>query len=147
MTDTLRSSVSLGFEIVKDTPESVTVTFTPLPQEPEDILLSRTRELALDLREIGPVDFVPAPSAPGAKSAGEIVAGVLALAATVNPDYVQAAVQTIVAFLRRHENRRASLKVGDVELHIDQPSRDEVARIIDAMQSALDSQAAGRRRR
>ncbi|RSM41324.1 hypothetical protein DMB66_56190 [Actinoplanes sp. ATCC 53533] len=132
---------------MEQAPEFVTVTFASPPEEPEDAFLSRTRELALDLREIGPVDFVPAVSAPGAKSAGEIVAGVLAIAATANPDYAQAVVQTVVAFLRRNENRRASLKVGDIELHIDQPTRDEVARIIDAMQTALDSPAAGRRRR
>jgi hypothetical protein len=132
---------------VEQAPEFVTVTFASLQEEPEDTFLDHTRELALDLREIGPVDFVPAVSAPGAKSAGEVVAGVLAIAATANPDYAQAVVQTVVAFLRRNENRRASLKVGDIELHIDQPTRDEVARIIDAMQTALDSPAAGRRRR
>ena len=125
--------------------ETVIVTLEPLPQESEEALLGRTRELVLDLREIGPVDFVPVASASGAKSAAEIVAGALALAASANPDYVQAAVQTIVAFLRRHDNRRATLKVGDVELHIDQPSRDEVARIIDAMQTALESRDAARR--
>jgi len=69
------------------------------------------------------------------------------MAATANPDYVQAIVHTVVAFVRRNENRRASLKVGDIELHVDQPTRDEVARIIDAMQTALDSPSTGRRRR
>ena len=77
---------------MEQAPEFVTVTFASLQAEPEDTFLSRTRELALDLREIGPVDFVPAASAPGAKSAGEIVAGVLAIAATANPDYAQAVV-------------------------------------------------------
>lgn len=132
---------------MKQAPEFVTVTFASLLEEPEDAFLSRTRELARDLREIGPVDFVPAVSAPGAKSAGEIVAGVLAMAVTANPDYVQAIVHTVVAFVRRNENRHASLKVGDIELHVDQPTRDEVARIIDAMQTALDSPSTGRRRR
>ena len=131
---------------MNQTPEFVTVTLESLPQEPEEALLSSTQELVLDLREIGPVDFVPVASGTGAKSAGEVVAGVLALVASANPDYVQAVVQTVVAFLRRHDNRRATLKVGEVELHIDQPSRDEVARIIDTMQSALESREAGRRR-
>lgn len=117
------------------------VAFEKRAGESEEDLAKLTRELELDLRDIGPVGYLPAAPAANSKSAGEVVSATLSLIATTNPEYVQAVVETVLAFVGRHDNRRAELRVGDVKFTLDRPSRREVARLIDLLESALDSRA------
>jgi len=126
----------------------VTVAFDPQPDETDDDLVRLSGELAGDLREVGEVAYVPAAGEPDGKGVGDVVAATLAVLTVVDPpDYVQALVDTVTAFLRRHEGRRAHLTVGGIELCIDQPTRDEVAMLIDLTRSAIERDAVERAER
>jgi hypothetical protein len=119
----------------------VTVAYNAEPDDTDEELARLTRELALDLREVGVVEYVAAVPEQGSKGVGEVVAATLAVFTAAEPTYVQALVETVVAFVRRHEGRRAQLKVGGIELAIDQPSRDEVVELIEMTRSAIERAA------
>lgn len=118
-----------------------TVVFDVQPGETAEEVARITGELALDLGEVGETEYVPAACADGAKGADAVVAATLAVLTASDPGYVQALVDTVIAFLRRHEGRRARLMVGDIELAIDQPSKPEVAQMIDIVRSAIAARA------
>jgi hypothetical protein len=122
----------------------VVVAFDPEPDDTDEGLAHLTRELELDLREVGVVEYLPAAPARDAKGVGEVVAATVAVLTAVEPTYVEALVRTVVAFLRRNEGRRARLKVGDVELAVDQPSGDEVAELIQMTRSVIERHAVER---
>ncbi|WP_067499062.1 hypothetical protein [Actinoplanes sp. TFC3] len=115
------------------------VDFTSRPGE-DDFQVDRlTDELADDLRELGEVSFLSAgPPLPGSKGAVEVATGALALVAGTDPAIVQSVVELLAAFLRRNAGRRVHLKVADVELTIDQPSRAETAELIRTVQTAIE---------
>jgi hypothetical protein len=115
----------------------VTVVFEVQPGETAEEVTRLTGELALDLREVGETEYVPAASEDGAKGADAVAAATLAVLTASDPAYVQALVDTVIAFVRRHEGRRARLTVGDIGLAIDQPSTSEVAQMIDIVRSAI----------
>jgi hypothetical protein len=116
----------------------VVVTFDPGPDDSDEQVAHFTRELELDLREVGVVEYLPAAPARDAKGVGEVVAATVAVLTAAEPTYAEALVRTVVAFVRRHEGRRAHLKVGSVELAIDQPSGDEVAELIQMPRSVIE---------
>jgi hypothetical protein len=91
----------------------VHVDFTPLADDDEFVLDQLTDELAGDLREIGEVerDAQPAPHG-DRKGVAELALGSLTVLAGVDPSYVQALVNVVVAFLQRNTGRRAHLRVG-----------------------------------
>jgi hypothetical protein len=119
----------------------VTVAFSAEPDDTDEELARLTRELALDLREVGVVEYVRTVPEQGSKGVGEVVAATLAVFTTAEPTYVQALVDTVVAILRRNEGRRAHLKVGGIELILDQPSSDEVVQLIEMTRSAIERAA------
>jgi hypothetical protein len=119
----------------------VTVVFDVESDEMVEDVARLTGELAQDLREVGEVEYVPAAGEDGAKGAEVVVAATLAVLTASDPVYVQALVDTVAAFLRRHEGRRARLAVGGVELQIDRPSADEVAQLIEMARSAIEAGA------
>lgn len=119
----------------------MTVSFVLQSDEADEDVARLIGELAQDLREVGEVEYVQAPGEDGAKGADVVVAATLAVLTASDPVYVQALVDTVVAFLRRHEGRRARLAVGDAELQIDRPSADEVAQLIDLARSAIEARA------
>jgi hypothetical protein len=107
----------------------------------DEILLDRlTEELAEDLRDLGDVHPVEAQGgpAPDAKGAAEIVVGSLALVAGTDPAIVQSLVELTLGFLRRNEGRRVHLRVADIELTIDRPSRAETAELIRTLQATIE---------
>ena len=112
----------------------VTVELDANPDDTSNSLAQAGGELESELRAVS--GRLPAP--PQEKGAGEVVAGAIALITAADPAVLQAIVQTVVAFLRRNEGRRAHLKVGDVELAIGRPSDDEVAALIDVARSAAE---------
>lgn len=114
------------------------VEFTSLVDDDEFVLDRLTRDLAADLAEVGEVDYQPAESAPDSKGAGEIVLAALSVFTTAEPSYAQAIVDTVVAFLSRNTGRRARLKVADVELAIDSPTRGEIADMIKIVRTAIE---------
>jgi hypothetical protein len=113
--------------------------------ESDETLLRLTSELEGDVRELGEVHYLPAPGTPQSKGVQEIVAGTIAVVLATDPAYIQALVETVVAFLRRNEGRRARLTVGDVELVLDQPNREEVADLIEMARSAIERKVAEQR--
>jgi hypothetical protein len=119
----------------------ITVVFDIQWGETAEEVAGLTRELALDLREVGETEYVPATREDGAKGADAVVAATLAVLTASDSAYVQALVDTVIAFLRRHEGRRARLRVGDIEFAIDQPSTPEVAQMIDMVRSAIAARA------
>jgi hypothetical protein len=117
----------------------VTVSFDTKPDETVEEVARLTRELARDLREVGEVEYVPAAGEADAKGPDAVVAAALGVLTASDPVYVQAFVDTVAAFLRRHEGRRARLTVGGVELAIDQPSKDDVASVIELARAAIEA--------
>ena len=115
----------------------ITVVFDIQWGETAEEVAGLTRELALDLGEVGETEYVPATREDGTKGADAVAAATLAVLTASDSAYVQALVDTVIAFLRRHEGRRARLRVGDIEFAIDQPSTPEVAQMIDIVRSAL----------
>ena len=116
----------------------VTVSFEAEPDETDEDLAALTGELAGDLREVGDIDYVPVEGETDGKGVGEVVAATLAVLTVGEPGCVQALVETVVAFLRRHEGRRARLRVGEVRLSIDQPTRGEVEQMIELTRLAIE---------
>ncbi|MGH8887319.1 MAG: hypothetical protein ACRDYX_19575 [Egibacteraceae bacterium] len=113
------------------------VRFT-ITAEDDDFILERlTAELADELRAAGEVDFVPVPARSGDKGVAEVAAALSVLIA-VDPAYLQLLIESVVAFTNRNAGRRVHLEVGNTELTIDRPTRGEVEKVIQAMQSAIE---------
>jgi hypothetical protein len=66
------------------------------------------------------------------------VLGSLTALVGADPGYVPALVDVLTAFLRRNTGRRVHLRVGDVELTIDQPTRGENAELISIARDAIE---------
>lgn len=114
------------------------VDFTQLPDDDAFVLDQLTEELADDLREIGEVERIPGkPPGPDGKGVTELTLAAVSVLASTDPGYVQALVDVVMAFIQRNTGRRAHLRVGDIELTIDRPTRDEVAEIISTAQAAI----------
>lgn len=114
----------------------IVLAFDAEPGETDGDLAVLTRELELDLREVGEVESVTAAPQPDSKSAGEVV--LAALAVVTDPTYAQMLVDTVVAFLRRNGGRSARLTVGDIELSIDGPTRDQVDALVEMTRAAIE---------
>ncbi len=116
----------------------IEVSFTPLPEDDDFVLDQLTEELEEDLRDIGEVSRLEAPAGPDGKGLGEVVLATVAVVAGTDPGYVQALVDLVVGFLNRNHGRRAHLKIGDVELTIDQATKAETAKMIDLVRDAIE---------
>ncbi|WP_127504200.1 hypothetical protein [Actinoplanes solisilvae] len=116
----------------------VEVRFTSLPEDDDFSLDLVTDELAEDLRDLGEVRRLDAVVSPDSKGVGEVVLGTLAVVATADPGYAQALVDLVVGFLGRNRGRRAHLKVGDIELTIDQPTKAQASEMIDIVRNAIE---------
>lgn len=117
----------------------VQIDFTALVDDDEFVLDQLTEELADNLREIGDVDRITRPVAdPQSKGVTEVVVGAVSMLAGVDPAFVQALVDILAGFVDRHEKRAVHLRVGDIELTIDQPTRGETAELIRTVQAAIE---------
>jgi len=117
----------------------VEVAFTPLTGDDDFVLDQLTEELAGDLREVGEVRRIPLAPDPASKGIAELALAAVTVLTSVDPSYVQSLVDVIVAFLQRHTGRRIQLRVGDVELTIDQPTRGETAELIETVRVAIEA--------
>ncbi|MDG4769429.1 hypothetical protein [Solwaraspora sp. WMMD792] len=117
----------------------VEVTFTPLTGDDDFVLDQLTEELADDLREVGEVRRIPLAPGPASKGIAELALAAVTVLTSVDPSYVQSLVDVIAAFLQRHTGRRVQLRVGDVELTIDQPTRGETAELIETVRAAIEA--------
>jgi hypothetical protein len=116
----------------------VEVSFTSLPEDDDFSLDLLTDELAEDLRDLGEVRRLDADASPDSKGVGEVVLGTLAVVATADPGYAQALVDLVLGFLGRNRGRKAHLKVGDIELTIDQPTKAQASEMIDIIRNAIE---------
>jgi hypothetical protein len=114
------------------------VGFTTTAEDDDFVLERLTAELAEELRTAGDVDYVPAPALPGDKGVAEVAVATLSVLTAVDPAYLRLLVEGVVAFTHRNAGRRVQLKVGDTELTIDRPTRDEVETVIKTVQSAVE---------
>lgn len=117
---------------------NVVVSFDQMPDDTDGSLAHLTRELELDLCEIGIVEYLPTEPSPDAKGVGEVVAATVSVLTAAEPAYIEALVKTVAAFLRRNEGRSARLKVGDAELAIEQPSERQVDELIRMMWTVVE---------
>lgn len=112
----------------------IRLSFAPLPGDDDFVLDQLTEELAEELRGIGDVHRVEAPGRdPDSKGVAELVLGTVTVLAGTDPGHVQALVDLVVGFLNRNAGRRVQLKVGDIELSIDRPTKaqnDELIRVV-----------------
>ncbi|WP_320068903.1 hypothetical protein [Micromonospora sp. RTGN7] len=116
----------------------IRIDFTPLADD-EFVLGELTEELADELRDVGEVDRVELPvTDPNAKGVGELALGAVTVLAGVDPGYVQALVDVVLAFLQRHTGRRVHLRVGDIELTIDRPTHAQTDELIRTIQAAIE---------
>ncbi|WP_433552279.1 hypothetical protein ACQP08_01375 [Micromonospora zamorensis] len=117
----------------------VRIDFTPLADDDEFVLGELTDDLADDLREIGEVERVERPVVdPHAKGVAELAIGVVTVLVGTDPGYVQALVEVVLAFLRRHDRRRVHLRVGDIELTIDRPTHGQTDELITTVRAAIE---------
>ena len=116
----------------------VEVSFSALPEDDDFALDLLTEELADDLRDLGELRRLDGEVRPGHKGVGEVALGVLAVVASTDPGYAQALVDLIMGFLGRNRGRRAYLKVGGIELTIDQPTKEQTSEIIDIVRGAIE---------
>ncbi len=116
----------------------VEVSFTPLPEDDDFVLDQLTDELEEDLRDIGDVSRLQTPTGPDGKGVGEVVLATVAVVAGTDPGYVQALVDLVVGFLNRNQGRKAHLKIGDIELTIDQATKAETTKMIDLVRDAIE---------
>ncbi|WP_194821972.1 hypothetical protein [Micromonospora sp. S-DT3-3-22] len=117
----------------------IRIDFTPLVDDDEFVLGELTEELADDLREVGEVERVERPvTDPETKGAAELALGVVTVLAGTDPGYVQALVDVVLAFLRRHTGRRVHLRVGDIELTIDRPTHAQTDELIATVRAAIE---------
>ncbi|BCJ42134.1 hypothetical protein GCM10010168_64880 [Actinoplanes ianthinogenes] len=116
----------------------VEVSFTPLPEDDDFALDLLTDELAEDLSDLGEIHRPEADTGPDAKGLGEVALSTLSVVAGADPGYAQALVDLVVGFLGRNRGRRAHLKVGDIELTIDQPTKAQASEMIDIVRNAIE---------
>lgn len=116
----------------------VEVSFTSLPEDDDFALDLLTDELAEDLSDLGEVRRLDVDSGLDGKGVGEVVLGTLAVVASADPGYAQALVDLVLGFLGRNRGRKAHLKVGDIELTIDQPTKAQASEMIDIVRSAIE---------
>ncbi|XVU28075.1 hypothetical protein ACQPZJ_13835 [Actinoplanes sp. CA-054009] len=116
----------------------VEVSFTSLPEDDDFALDLVTDELAEDLSDLGEVRRLHLDPEPGSKGVGEVALGTLAIVATADPGYAQALVDLVLGFLGRNRGRKAHLKVGDIELTIDQPTKAQASEMIDIVRNAIE---------
>ncbi|WP_433390346.1 hypothetical protein [Micromonospora sp. KLBMP9576] len=117
----------------------IRIDVTPLDDDDEFVLGQLTDDLADDLREVGEVERVARPATdPVAKGVGELVLGAVTVLAGTDPGHVQALVDVVLAFLQRHNGRRVHLRVGDIELTIDRPTRSQTDELIRTVQAAVE---------
>lgn len=114
------------------------VGFTTAAEDDDFVLERLTEELADELRAAGEVSYVPLPARPGDKGVAEVAVATLSVLTAVDPAYLRVLIDGVVAFTNRNAGRRVHLKVGDTELTIDRPTRDEVETVIKAVQSAIE---------
>lgn len=120
------------------------IGIVPLPDDDDFVLDRLTEELADDLREIGEAERIAQSGViPGDKGVAELVVGAVTVLAGTDPAYLQALVDLVVGFLQRNAGRRAQLRVGEVELTIDRPSRKEAAELIKIVQTAIERSSNG----
>lgn len=114
------------------------VRFTTTAED-DDFVLERLRaELVGELRAAGEVGYVPVPARPGDKGVAEVAAAMLSV--LTEPAYLRVLIDGAVAFTNRNAGRRVHLKVGDTELTIDSPTRNEVETVIKAAQSVIEQE-------
>ncbi|WP_327030934.1 hypothetical protein OG989_15950 [Micromonospora sp. NBC_01740] len=116
----------------------VEVSFTPLPEDDDFVLDQLTDELVEDLGDIGEVRRLESPAGPDSKGVGEVVLATVAVVAGADPGYAQALVDLVVGFLNRNQGRRAHLRIGAVELTIDQATKAETTQLIDLVRDAIE---------
>ncbi len=114
------------------------VSFTSLPEDDDFVLDQLTDELLDDLRDIGDVSRVEVQAGSDSKGVGEMVLATVAAFAGTDPGYAQALVDLVLGFLNRNQGRKAHLKVGDIELTIDQPTKEEASEMIDIVRGAIE---------
>ncbi|MFI5931890.1 hypothetical protein [Actinoplanes sp. NPDC051494] len=114
------------------------VDFGSLPDD-DDFELDRvTEELADDLRSVGEVERSTMSAAPGSKGTLELALGSLSLLAGTDPAIVQSIVDLLVGFLSRNKGRTVRLRVADVDLTLEQPTRAEAAEVIRIARAAIE---------
>lgn len=116
----------------------VEVSFTSLPEDDDFALDLLTDELAEDLRDLGEVRRLDVDAGLDGKGIGEVVLGTLAVVASTDPDYAQALVDLVLGFLGRNRGRKAHLKIDDIELTIDQPTKAQTSEMIDIVRNAIE---------
>ncbi|HEX6075153.1 MAG TPA: hypothetical protein VFZ32_07815 [Micromonosporaceae bacterium] len=114
------------------------VQFTPAPHDDDFQLGQLTHELAADLSELGETEYIPTSIEPDSKGVAEIALATLSVITSTEPSYLQAVVETLVAFLNRNAGRRGYLRVGDIELAIDRPTHEEIAEMIRTVRYAIE---------
>jgi hypothetical protein len=114
------------------------VRFTTTAEDDDFVLERLTAELADELRAAGKVDYVPVPARAGDKGVAEVALATLSVLTAVDPAYLRLLVEGVVAFTNRNAGRRVQLKVGNTELTIDRPTRDEVDTVIQTVESAVE---------
>ncbi|GGL88122.1 MULTISPECIES: hypothetical protein [Micromonospora] len=116
----------------------IRIDFTSLVDDDEFVLGELTDELADDLRDIGEVERVELATGPDAKGVAELALGVVTVLAGADPGYLQALVDVVLAFLRRHSGRRVHLRVGDIELTIDRPTPGQTDELVSTVRAAIE---------
>ncbi|MCO8274892.1 hypothetical protein M1L60_30295 [Actinoplanes sp. TRM 88003] len=116
----------------------VEVTLTALPEDDDFSLEVATDELSADLSDLGEVLRPEVATGPDSKGVGEVALGTLAVVASIDPGYAQALVDLILGFLGRNRGRKIHLKVGDIELTVDQPTKAQTSEMIDIVRNAIE---------
>jgi hypothetical protein len=125
-------------------PAQLVIGIMPLPEDDDFVLDQMTEDLADRLREIGDVQRISRSTRDaGDKGVAELVAGAVTVWAGTDPAYLQALADVVGGFLQRNAGRRAHLRVGDIELTIEQPSRKETAELIRTVQAAIERSVDG----
>lgn len=120
----------------------IRVDFSQLPGD-DDILLERlSGELAVDLSGLGTVEAVQIPAGPGHKASLDLVLTALTLVTQVDLSTVELLLETIQLFVRRNPGRTARLRVGEMELTVEDVTTEEVLRMIDIAQDMVRRQSA-----
>lgn len=116
----------------------VEVSFTSFPEDDDFALDLLTDELAEDLRDLGEVRRLDVDAGPEDKGVGEVMLGTLAVVTSADPGYAQALVDLLLGFLGRNRGRTVHLKVGAIELTIDQPTKAQTSEMINVVRNAIE---------
>ncbi len=117
-----------------------TIRFDALEGEDDDALWNLTQQLADDLADVCEVDYLSSAAPLSKSSIGEFILGALTVFTSLELTQLQDVMQTIVAFLSRHQGRRATLEVGDLKFELTQPTQEEVARLIEIVRAAVEEE-------